>query len=127
LRPVAGILRQLLTAGTLKSNATSDPSFELTAGLPDGIFFYQKSQFGNILKGLGMYNVWYTYFISIGKVYGHLVCFWHFGVICGHLVYFPLFGMLYQENLATLVNGKKSKEGQQLDLLVGIQQTTKKK
>jgi hypothetical protein len=62
-----------------------------------------------------------------GKVYGHLVCFWHVGVICGHLVYFPLFGMLYQENLATLVNGKKSKEGQQLDLLVGIQQTTKKK
>jgi hypothetical protein len=27
------------------------------AGLPDGIFSYQKSQFGYILEGLGMENV----------------------------------------------------------------------
>jgi hypothetical protein len=25
--------------------------------LPDGIFLYQKSQFGNILEGLGMENI----------------------------------------------------------------------
>jgi hypothetical protein len=29
------------------------------AGLPDGLFSYQKSQFGQILESLGMENVWY--------------------------------------------------------------------
>jgi hypothetical protein len=30
---------------------------EIAAGLPDGIFSYQKSQFGYILEGLGMENI----------------------------------------------------------------------
>jgi hypothetical protein len=34
------------------------------AGLPDGLFYYQKSQFGYILEGLGMEN---------GIFYCHLV------------------------------------------------------
>jgi hypothetical protein len=54
------------------------------AGLPDGLFSYQKCQF---LGGLGMENV--------GIFYGHLVYFagiWQillpFGKVCCHLVYF---------------------------------------
>jgi hypothetical protein len=80
-----------------------------TAGLPDGIFAYQKSNFGNILEGLGMDNV--------GIFYCHLVYFiaiWYilpFGIFYCHLIYFIAFwyillpfGMLYQEKLATLLS-----------------------
>jgi hypothetical protein len=35
----------------------------IEAGLPDGLFSYQKSQFGYILEGLGMEKV--------GKFFGH--------------------------------------------------------
>jgi hypothetical protein len=64
------------------------------AGLPDGIFSNQKSQFGLILECLAMEDV--------GAFYGHSVnspAFWHilwpFYLFCGHLVNFPRFGMLY--------------------------------
>jgi hypothetical protein len=60
------------------------------AGLPDGLFSNQKSQFGYILEGLAMEN--------LGIFYDHLVYFtatehilWPFGIFCGHLVYFPPF------------------------------------
>jgi hypothetical protein len=62
------------------------------AGLPDGLFSYQKSKFGNILEGLGMEK--------IGVFYDHLEYFtaiWYnllpFGIICGRLVYFSHFSM----------------------------------
>jgi hypothetical protein len=71
------------------------------AGLPDGLFSYQKSKFGYILEVLGMENV--------GIFYGHLEYFmtiwyvsWPFCIFCGHLVFFPCFGMLYQEKSANL-------------------------
>jgi hypothetical protein len=44
---------------------------------------------------------------DVGIFYGNLVNFpanlWPFGIFCVHLVIFPLFGMLYQKNLATLL------------------------
>jgi hypothetical protein len=78
------------------------------AGLPDGTFSYQKSQFGQILEGLGMVNVGIVYglleyFTVILYIYivviwnmirsfcifsGHLVYFWSFYIFCGHWVYF---------------------------------------
>jgi hypothetical protein len=55
------------------------------AGLPDALISNQKSQFGNILVGLGMENVFIFY--------DHLECFmaiwynsWQFGIVCGHVV-----------------------------------------
>jgi hypothetical protein len=64
----------------------------LQAGLPDGLFYYQKSQFGYILEGLGMENV--------GIFYDHLeyiMAFWYnlwrFGAVSSHLVFFAVFGM----------------------------------
>jgi hypothetical protein len=58
-------------------------------GLPDGIFSYQKSEFGDIGKGLEMENV--------GMFYGYLEYFTDMGIFCVDLVYFPRFGMLYRE------------------------------
>jgi hypothetical protein len=65
------------------------------AGLPDGLFSNQKSQFGKILEDLAREN--------LGIFYDHLVYFtaignilWPFGIFCDHLVYFPLFGILHQ-------------------------------
>jgi hypothetical protein len=59
--------------------------------LPDGIFPYQKSQFGEILVGLGMEDV------------GHVVLFmavwytlWSFGI------FFPFWYVWSKTNLATL-------------------------
>jgi hypothetical protein len=40
-----------------KSNKDSIKCFSLKAGLPDGIFLGQKSQFGFIVEGLQMDNV----------------------------------------------------------------------
>jgi hypothetical protein len=60
------------------------------AGLPDGLFSNQKSQFWKILVGLAKEN--------LGIFYEHLVYFtaignilWPFGIFCGPLVYFSLF------------------------------------
>jgi hypothetical protein len=44
----------------------------LDAGLPDGVFLYQKSQFGHIFEGLGIEN--------IGTFYGHFEYFTAFGI-----------------------------------------------
>jgi hypothetical protein len=59
----------------------------LKPGLPDGIFFNQKSQFRSLLEGLSMEDD--------GVFYGHLVHFqtvWSifrpFGPFSDHLVYF---------------------------------------
>jgi hypothetical protein len=50
------------------------------AGLPDGIFSYQKSQFW----ALELENVrFYGYF---GVVCGNFVYLWSFGIVCGNLV-----------------------------------------
>jgi hypothetical protein len=62
------------------------------AGLPDGLFSNQKSQFGYILEGLGIENViifcdHLDYFMAIRYN------LWQFGTACGHLVYFSHFGM----------------------------------
>jgi hypothetical protein len=55
--------------------------------MPDGIFSFQKSQFGYIFEGLRME--------IIGIIYEHLIQFtavlcilYKFGTFCGHLVYF---------------------------------------
>jgi hypothetical protein len=83
------------------------PWLDRRTGLPDGKFSNQKSQFGDILEGLGMVNVaifygplvylmfnWYILW-SFGIFYGHLEYLtvtwdmaWQFGILCGHLVYF---------------------------------------
>jgi hypothetical protein len=51
----------------------------LVAGLPDGLFCYQKSQFGYILEGLGMENVIFeniwTILTQFVVIYGRLVEF----------------------------------------------------
>jgi hypothetical protein len=57
------------------------------AGVPDGTFLYQKSQFWSNLEGLGMEN--------IDILFGHLEycsAIWYmlfpFYIFCGHLVFF---------------------------------------
>jgi hypothetical protein len=64
-----------------------------SAGLPDGLFSYQKFRFGFVLEGLGPENV--------GIFYGHLdwltavlLISWAFGIVSGRLVIFFRFGML---------------------------------
>jgi hypothetical protein len=76
------------------------------AGLPDGLFSNQKSQYGYLLEGLAMQN--------LGIFYDHLVYFTAIANIFGHLVYFPQpwyfvprLGIFYQ-NLATLPPGPDS-------------------
>jgi hypothetical protein len=66
------------------------------AGLPDGIFSNQKSQFGLILECLTMKDV--------GNFYGHSVYFTAisyillpFSIFNGHFGISSHFGMLYQE------------------------------
>jgi hypothetical protein len=78
------------------------------AGLPDGFFSNQRSQFGKILEGLAMGN--------LGTFYNHLVyvkaignIFWPFGIFCGNLVYFVGIWYIFprfvcaKKNLATLL------------------------
>jgi hypothetical protein len=55
----------------------------LRAGLPDGIFEYQKYQFGYFLEGLGM--------DIVGIFCAHLKYLQLFGLFCAHLVYFSSF------------------------------------
>jgi hypothetical protein len=67
-------------------------------GLPDGLFSNQNSQFGYILEGLGMGNVFILndhleYFMAIWYN------LWQFGIVCGHLVYFSHFGMFGQRKI----------------------------
>jgi hypothetical protein len=83
------------------------------AGLPDGLFLYQKSQLGYILEGLGIDNV--------GIFYDHLEYFtavrynlWQFGIVCSYLVHFSRFGILYQEN-----SGNPAAQHQVGDQLIG--------
>jgi hypothetical protein len=87
--------RDLIVRGkTFHLGIDSKRKPQLTNGLPDGIFSYQKSQFGYILEGHAMEDV--------GIFYGHLVhltaiwnILWTFN---GYLVYiFTVFGMLGQE------------------------------
>jgi hypothetical protein len=63
------------------------------AGLPDGLFWNQKSQFGSIAELLAREN--------LGKIMDNLVNFtaianilWPFGIFSGHLVYFSPFWYL---------------------------------
>jgi hypothetical protein len=47
----------------LRAKILNVPS--VVAGLPDGIFSKQNSQFGYILEGLGMENVYFTAILNI--------------------------------------------------------------
>jgi hypothetical protein len=60
------------------------------AGLPDGLFSNQKSQFGYIL-GVLQWKI-LEYFMTIWSIlrpFGNIS--WPFGIFCGHLVYFSPF------------------------------------
>jgi hypothetical protein len=48
--------------------------------LADGIFSYQKSKFGNVLKGLEIENFAIFYLCPFGIHYGYLVMLWSFGI-----------------------------------------------
>jgi hypothetical protein len=75
----------------------------LQAGLPDGLFSYQKSQFGYILDGLGMeiVGIFYEHFEYYMRIWYILR---HIGIVCDHLVYFPPFEYDWtKKDLATLV------------------------
>jgi hypothetical protein len=63
------------------------------AGLPDGIFSYQKSNFGNFLDGNEMENVGIFYRLS--------VIVWSFGILYPVLVYICTYCI--KKNLATLM------------------------
>jgi hypothetical protein len=67
-------------------------------GLPDAIFSYQKSQFGNILEGFGFKNV--------VIFYSRWVFLLSFGILNGQYIYFVVswytferFGLLHQEKI----------------------------
>jgi hypothetical protein len=66
------------------------------AGLPDGLFSNQKSQFGYILEGLKLENVYIIcghseYFTGIWDILRP------FGTFCVRLVHFSGFGIMFQE------------------------------
>jgi hypothetical protein len=77
------------------------------AGLPDGLFSNQKSQFGEILEGLAIGNLglFYDRLVYL-KAIGNIL--WPFGIFCGHFVYFPPILVFYtKQNLATLPQSSK--------------------
>jgi hypothetical protein len=87
-----------------------DVSKDSYAGLPDGLFSYQKYQirfiylFGYILEGLGMENfeIFYGYLEYVFTAIWYNL--WPFGFVCGHLVYFfPFWYVWTKKNLATLL------------------------
>jgi hypothetical protein len=61
--------------------------------LPDGLISNKKSQFGYILEGLGMENV----FFYIYDYFEYFIAIWYnlcqFGIVCTNFVYFSRFGM----------------------------------
>jgi hypothetical protein len=78
-------------------------TFCAAPGLPDGLFSYQKYQFGYILGVLKWKML--VYFITIWNILRlfSIHTLWPFGIVCVHLVYFPTF-LVYcvKKNLATL-------------------------
>jgi hypothetical protein len=77
------------------------------AGLPDGIFSIQKSQFGKICEGLALDD--------FGLFYGHLVYFWPFmyyiSVAIWYMLWlfgksFPVLVCCTKKNLANLVSSR---------------------
>jgi hypothetical protein len=70
--------RDLIVRGkTFHLGIDSKRKPQLTNGLPDGIFSYQKSQFGYILEGLWLKNIGFfsyhlKYFMGIRSFSGHL-------------------------------------------------------
>jgi hypothetical protein len=66
------------------------------AGLPDGLFSHQKSQFWLNLEGIGIENVAIFY-----DLLEYCTTIWYniqpFGIVCGHLVYFSILVCLDQE------------------------------
>jgi hypothetical protein len=78
------------------------------AGMPDGLFSYQKSQFGYIFEGLRIENA--------GIICDHLEYFWiiwyilwPFGIVCGHLVYISRFGMFVPRKIWQPCHGEGKK------------------
>jgi hypothetical protein len=64
-------------------------TFMCVPGLPDGIFAYQKCQFGLFMRGLKCNML--VYFMAVW----YIVC--PFGIFYVLLVFFSRLGMLYQE------------------------------
>jgi hypothetical protein len=80
------------------------PKLLAAAGLPNGLFANQKSQFGYIFEGLRLENV--------DIFYGHLEHLRTFGKLYDHLVNFVLIWYIFpvlvsrtKKNLATLGSG----------------------
>jgi hypothetical protein len=70
--------------------------------LPDGIFAYQKSQFGHILEGLGIKNVG-TFYCNFEYCTSIWYIYYYVGVYFDHFVYFPpILVYLTDKNLAAL-------------------------
>jgi hypothetical protein len=72
----------------------SKSSHKCQTELQDGIFLYQKIQFGYSLEGLEMENVAISYshlenFMDIWYI------LWPFCTVCCHWYIFPCFGMLH--------------------------------
>jgi hypothetical protein len=57
------------------------------AGLPDGLFSNQKSQFGSILEVPAMEDAG-TFYDNLVYFTQILYIFWPFGIVYGHYVYF---------------------------------------
>jgi hypothetical protein len=76
---------------------------EFFAGLPDGLFSNQKSQFWLNLEGLRMGNVVILYhqLEYFTAIWYNL---WPFGVACGRLVYFFRFGMFEPRKICQLLS-----------------------
>jgi hypothetical protein len=81
------------------------------------LFSYQKYQFGSILEGLGMGSVgiFYDYLEHFTAIWCIL---WPFGKVYGHLVHFFLFGMfgpikIWQPWFRVFYFGKKCPEAPQ--------------
>jgi hypothetical protein len=64
-------------------------------GLPDGLFSYQKVNFGGPWNG----KWWYIYLGPFGIFYGLWYTLWPFDIACGYLVYFSRFGMFGQRKI----------------------------
>jgi predicted membrane-bound spermidine synthase len=77
-------------------------STDLGPGLPDGIFSNQKSQFGQILEGLGMEKtgILYGYLEYIAAIWYIL---WLFGnLVTVRYIFSPVLVYCVEKNLATL-------------------------
>jgi hypothetical protein len=104
-RSAVSFLLQIFKKNCFGGNAAQSRCVSLPrAGLPDGMFSNQNSQFGKILEGLAMEDVsifcGHSVYLTV-----ILYIFRPFTIVCGHLVYFSPFWYLCctKKNLASLV------------------------